>query len=311
MTAPNSLSTVTEPVRLLACPFCGATPHRGLTKPHRDQLHGELLHHYRIWCPHDCASKRAINEDLAASAWNTRTAAQAEEASFVRTVGEELVSAGMPAGDRTVILANIRSLIAQPTQPAPEWIAPPELTELYANSRPVQGGKAEAVREALESISDWCSNERGLIGAVNGYDYRSGEEYGMRRAEIEIIKRLKALPAASQPASNATPQAAKLVSDFEQAVSNRLSDCTKGAELEAARNAVLGALSSVVAYAGNKPIGRQWIVDLIRDQFDPAPAHYKLGDNWDDGAEAIAEAVLAQLPLLRTESVAIPSTEGK
>lgn len=47
--------------------------------------------------------------------------------------------------------------------------------------------------------------------------------------------------------------------------------------------------------------GRQWIIDLIRDQFDPAPSHYKLGDNWDDGAPAIAEAIFAQLPLLITE----------
>lgn len=57
---------------LLPCPFCGATPHRGLTKPTRDQMHGELLQHYRIWCPHDCASKRAINEEIAVSDWNAR-----------------------------------------------------------------------------------------------------------------------------------------------------------------------------------------------------------------------------------------------
>lgn len=47
--------------------------------------------------------------------------------------------------------------------------------------------------------------------------------------------------------------------------------------------------------------GRQWIIDLIRDQYDPAPAHYRLGDSWDDGAEAIADAILAQLPLLIAE----------
>lgn len=62
--------------RPLPCPFCSATPHRGLTKPYADQLHGELLQHYRIWCPHDCASKRAVNEDLAIAAWNTRAPTQ-------------------------------------------------------------------------------------------------------------------------------------------------------------------------------------------------------------------------------------------
>lgn len=58
-----------------------------------------------------------------------------------------------------------------------------------------------------------------------------------------------------------------------------------------------------------KPVSKQWIVDLIRDQFDPAPSHYRLGDNWDDGAETIADSILANLPLLRAEGSAIPSTE--
>jgi hypothetical protein len=31
---------------------------------------------------------------------------------FIRVIGEELVNAGMPAGDRTVILANVRKLCA-------------------------------------------------------------------------------------------------------------------------------------------------------------------------------------------------------
>lgn len=32
---------------------------------------------------------------------------------FIRVIGEELINAGMPAGDRTVILANLRALIAE------------------------------------------------------------------------------------------------------------------------------------------------------------------------------------------------------
>lgn len=47
--------------------------------------------------------------------------------------------------------------------------------------------------------------------------------------------------------------------------------------------------------------GRQWIIDLIREQFDKAPDHYCMGDNWDDGAPAIADAIFAQLPLLMAE----------
>lgn len=49
--------------------------------------------------------------------------------------------------------------------------------------------------------------------------------------------------------------------------------------------------------------GRQWIVDLVRDQFDPKPSDYRPGDTWDDGAEAIADAILAQLPLLAAEAI--------
>lgn len=45
--------------------------------------------------------------------------------------------------------------------------------------------------------------------------------------------------------------------------------------------------------------GRQWIIDLVREQYDKAPDHY--GDNWDDGAPAIADAIFAQLPLLMAE----------
>lgn len=41
---------------------------------------------------------------------------------------------------------------------------------------------------------------------------------------------------------------------------------------------------------------RQWIIALIRSEFDPKPAHYKPGDEWDDGAEAIADAILAAAP---------------
>jgi hypothetical protein len=59
-------------MKLLSCPFCGAAPHRGQAKAFRDQMHGELLHHYKIWCPHGCASLRRINEELTVSAWNTR-----------------------------------------------------------------------------------------------------------------------------------------------------------------------------------------------------------------------------------------------
>lgn len=38
---------------------------------------------------------------------------------------------------------------------------------------------------------------------------------------------------------------------------------------------------------------RETWIDLIRNEYDPAPSHYKMGDNWDDGAGRIADAIIA------------------
>lgn len=40
-------------------------------------------------------------------------AEEAKEPAFIRTLMEEFVNAGFPAGDRTVVLANVRRLIAE------------------------------------------------------------------------------------------------------------------------------------------------------------------------------------------------------
>jgi len=41
----------------------------------------------------------------------------------------------------------------------------------------------------------------------------------------------------------------------------------------------------------------EWM-DLIRNEYDPAPSHYRMGDDWDDGAGLIADAILADKLLL-------------
>lgn len=41
----------------------------------------------------------------------------------------------------------------------------------------------------------------------------------------------------------------------------------------------------------------EW-VNLIRNEYDPAPAHYRMGDDWDDGAGRIADAIMADKTLL-------------
>lgn len=42
----------------------------------------------------------------------------------------------------------------------------------------------------LADIAEWFRIEREKIGNVDGYDYRSGEEFGLRRGQIEIERRL-------------------------------------------------------------------------------------------------------------------------
>lgn len=54
-------------------------------------------------------------------------------------------------------------------------------------------------REVLENLADWCRREREKIGAVDGYDYRSGEEYGLRRAQIEIERCAAVMSAHGEP----------------------------------------------------------------------------------------------------------------
>lgn len=51
-------------------------------------------------------------ENPAPSQGNVAEPTADDAVKFIRVLGEELVNAGMPAGDRTVILANIRGLIA-------------------------------------------------------------------------------------------------------------------------------------------------------------------------------------------------------
>lgn len=65
---------------LKKCPFCGATPHRGLTPVQHDQLHGDPFQRYRIWCPKGHASVEEVNEEQAVEAWNTRADWQPKDA---------------------------------------------------------------------------------------------------------------------------------------------------------------------------------------------------------------------------------------
>ena len=38
-----------------------------------------------------------------------------------------------------------------------------------------------------------------------------------------------------------------------------------------------------------------WIADLIRNEYDRAPGHYRPSDSWDDGADEIARKIIERL----------------
>jgi len=57
---------------LLPCPFCGGAPHRGPGKVYHDQLHGEPMQDFGIWCPRGHAKITMSSQGLAIKEWNTR-----------------------------------------------------------------------------------------------------------------------------------------------------------------------------------------------------------------------------------------------
>lgn len=66
-------------------------------------------------------------------------------------------------------------------------------------SQPVMAVDRNAV---LEEAADHCVAAAYALGAVDGYDYRSGQEDGLRQAE-RLIRKLAAAPPASAPARDA------------------------------------------------------------------------------------------------------------
>lgn len=54
------------------------------------------------------------------------------------------------------------------------------------------------IRAELTALLDWIDQERSKFGALDGYDYRSGEEYGLRRVAIELDIKIAALASADE-----------------------------------------------------------------------------------------------------------------
>lgn len=98
----NEDRPMTDKPELKPCPFCGATPHRGLGKVERCQRHGEPFQRFSVWCPHGHANITAMNEEQAYAAWNTRATPSQPDASALvealvkhRPIVIEQVDSGM------------------------------------------------------------------------------------------------------------------------------------------------------------------------------------------------------------------------
>lgn len=61
---------------------------------------------------------------------------------------------------------------------------------------------AKPAEEVLQ-LAEWCRIEREKLGAIDGYDYRSGEEFGLRRVQNEIERR--SLSTTGQPKPSGRP----------------------------------------------------------------------------------------------------------
>lgn len=65
---------------------------------------------------------------------------------------------------------------------------------------PDTAAERDRLQKLIIDFQEWCRVERGALGAIDGYDYDSGQEYGLRRAEI-AIGQLNVLAKAKESAS--------------------------------------------------------------------------------------------------------------
>jgi hypothetical protein len=115
--------------------------------------------------------------DAGAVAWMVE---RPGDMTFPRLYEDEADAAAMVAYVTVGPLATMRPLYASPTAAG---IAAPPATS------------ADAVREALEAISMWCTSERLKIRGRGGFDHQSEREIGIGLVENELDRRARALSA--------------------------------------------------------------------------------------------------------------------
>ncbi len=63
----------------------------------------------------------------------------------------------------------------------------------FSLAAPDTVAERDRLQKLIIDFQEWCRVERAALGAIDGYDYDSGQEYGLRRAEIEVEKRLRSI----------------------------------------------------------------------------------------------------------------------
>jgi len=124
---------------------------------------------------------------------------QAEQAAVDETRNE--IKAGLPSARET--LAHIQNILAIGDNPDVEALIRDCLVDFRLGV--AQAARADERRKTLESrfrlerltvfkeVEAWCDEQAQGIGAVDGYDYRSGEEYAYRSAALHFKKAYDAL----------------------------------------------------------------------------------------------------------------------
>jgi len=120
-----------------------------------------------------------------------KAAAQADYETRIRSALVEVPAVkGEPERVATPGVALLNKLWSQIYDKRPAGDPKDTYRELKAilTAPPADAG----MREALESLQAWCDNQGALLGAVDGYDYHSGQEAAYRHVSIEIGKRMDA-----------------------------------------------------------------------------------------------------------------------
>lgn len=103
--------------------------------------------------------------------------------------------------------------LSQPLHQEPEvlYITKDALDELRARIATLEAREA-----VLAGVRDRIENERGMVSGIDGYNYASGEEYGLRKAVIMLDEALATLDARAKALLEVLKQCDGLVECYDK-----------------------------------------------------------------------------------------------